>query len=332
MDLVTGGTGIVGVHMLNELLAQGRPVRALVRAGSDRELVRKVLKHYHADGDARFARIAWAEGDLLEMASLSDALAGVQRVFHCAAIVSFDPRDADAMFKHNITGTANVVNAMLEAGVPKLCHVSSTATIGSLPNGAANDESVQFVSDKHSSPYAVSKHEAEMEVQRGIAEGLFGVLVNPCIVLGPGAEGRSSMPMVERVRKGSRFYPPGSNAVVDARDVASAMVQLMEKGASGERHLLIGENLGYERLFSIIAKTAGKDAPTWPLRPWMLELGWRLERVRTLFGANPLITRHTARTAYRPRLYEGSKARSMGLTFRDASEAVRNVEDFLRAQ
>ncbi len=332
MDLVTGGTGIVGVHVLNELLAQGRPVRALVRAGSDRDLVRKVLKHYHADGEARYARIQWAEGDLLDMSSLTDAMDGVQRVFHCAAIVSFDPRDANAMFAHNINGSANVVNAMLETGVPKLCHVSSTATIGSRPDGAANDGSVPFVSDKHSSPYAVSKHEAEMEVQRGIAEGLFAVLVNPCIVLGPGAKGRSSMTMVEHVRKGSHYFPPGSNAVVDARDVASAMVELIEKGACGERHLLIGENLGYERLFSIIARTAGKEAPTWALRPWMLELGWRMERVRTLFGGRPFITRHTARTAYRPRLYDGSKARALGLSFRDASEAVRNVEDFLRAQ
>jgi nucleoside-diphosphate-sugar epimerase len=332
MDLVTGGTGIVGVHVLNELLAQGRPVRALVRAGSDRDLVRRVLKHYHPDGDTRFARIEWADGDLLDMSSVVDAMAGVQRVFHCAAIVSFDPRDADAMSKHNITGTANVVNAMLEAGVAKLCHVSSTATIGFLPNGAANDETVQFVSDKHSSPYAVSKHEAEIEVQRGIAEGLFAVLVNPCIVLGPGASGRSSMTMVERVRKGSRFYPPGSNAVVDARDVATAMVHLIERGACGERHLLIGENLSYEKLFGTIAQAAGNAAPVWRLRPWMLELGWRLERIRTLFGGRPLITRHTARTAYRPRLYDGSKARSMGLAFHDAAASVRNVEDFLRPQ
>ncbi len=332
MDLVTGGTGIVGVHVLNELLAQGRPLRALVRAGSDRDLVRRVLKHYHADGDARFARIEWAEGDLLDMSSLVEALAGVERVFHSAAIVSFDPRDTSSMLQHNITGTANVVNAMLEAGVPKLCHVSSTATIGFRSTGAANDESVQFTSDKRSSPYAVSKHGAEMEVQRGIAEGLFAVLVNPCIVLGPGAEGRSSMTMVERVRKGSRFYPPGSNAVVDARDVATAMVHVIENGSCGERHLLIGENLSYEKLFRTIAQAAGKKVPTWPLRPWMLELGWRLERIRTLFGGRPLITLHTARTAYRPRLYDGTKARAMGLAFRDATEAVGNVEAFLRAQ
>ena len=311
MDLVTGGTGIVGVHVINELLERGRPVRALHRAGSDRELVRRVLRHYHADGDVRFLRIEWVEGDLLDPDALREAMIGIERVFHCAALVSFDPRDTKAMFLHNITGTANVVNAMIERGVQKLGHVSSTATIGFRPDGAANDESVPFQGGRAASAYAISKHEAELEVQRGVAEGLHAVLVNPCVVIGPGPRGRSSMTIMERMRRGSRFFPKGSNAVVDARDVAAALVRLVEEGVSGERHLLIGQNISYRELFSTIARTAGRPAPTIPIAPWMLEWAWRAERLRTLFGGRPLVTRTSARTASRPRLYDGSKVRQL---------------------
>ncbi|HEX2618353.1 MAG TPA: NAD-dependent epimerase/dehydratase family protein, partial [Flavobacteriales bacterium] len=281
MDLVTGGTGIVGSHVLAELLARGRPVRALVRPGTDREIVRRVLRHYHADGDARFQRIAWAEGDLFDVLALADAMQGVEHVYHAAAMVSFDPRDNAALFATNITGTGNLVNAALEARVRRLCHVSSTASIGRRDDGALTDEHTPYVQNRNTSPYTISKHDAELEVQRGIAEGLDAVLVNPCVVLGPGIAGRSSMTMIERLRKGSRFFPPGANAVVDARDVATAMVRLMEVGTSGERHLLIGENVTYERLFTLIAAAAGRPAPTSRLKPWMLQLAWRLERLRT---------------------------------------------------
>jgi nucleoside-diphosphate-sugar epimerase len=286
--------------------------------------------HYHADGAVRFERIQWHVSDLLDPTGMREAMQGVERVFHCAAIVSFDPRDAKAMLRENIGGTANVVNAMLAAGVQRLCHVSSTATIGLRADGRASTETDAFVQDRKSSPYAISKHEAEMEVQRGIAEGLHAVLVNPCIVLGPGAPGRSSMTMIERVRRGTRFYPPGSNAVVDARDVAAAMLRAMDVAAVGERHLLIGENLSYRALFATIAGAFGQAPPTTPLRPWMLELGWRVERLRALFFGRPFITRHTARTAYRQRAYDGAKARTaLGMAFRDARESVRNVAVFL---
>jgi dihydroflavonol-4-reductase len=189
----------------------------------------------------------------------------------------------------------------------------------------ANEDS-EWQRDKHTSPYAVSKAEAELEVQRGIAEGLDAVIVNPCIVLGIGSPGRSSMTMVEHVRKGTRFFPPGSNSVVDARDVAAFSIALMDKGATGERHLLVGENLSYERLFTVITEGAGRPAPRYRIQPWMLELAWRLERVRTLFGGRPFITRHTAHSAVTPRSYDAGKAmRITGMRFRNASEAVKEV-------
>jgi nucleoside-diphosphate-sugar epimerase len=270
------------------------------------------------------------EGDLFEVDALHDAMHGVEHLYHCAALVSFDPRDRPAMMSVNAEGTANVVDAALEKGVRRLCHVSSTATIGGGMDGSTGDETKPFVQNGSSSAYAISKAKAELEVYRGIAEGLDAVMVNPCVVLGPGIAGRSSMTMVERVRKGSRFFPGGSNAVVDARDVATAMTRLITEGASGERYLLIGEGIGYRKLFTLIAQSAGKPAPAMPLPAWALELGWRVEVMRTVLGGRPLITRNTARTASRIRLYDGSKAeRLLGMKFRSAEEAVTNVAVFL---
>jgi dihydroflavonol-4-reductase len=260
MDLVTGGTGIVGAHVLDALLAQGRAVRALLRHGGDVAMVRRILRHYHADGDARFQRIQWVEGDLFDVDRLREAVQGVEHVYHCAALVSFDPRDRDALLRTNVQGTANVVDAALDCGVRRLCHVSSTATIGGAMDGGTGEETKAFKEEKDSSAYAISKAQAELEVHRGIAEGLDAVMVNPCVVLGPGVPGRSSMTMIERVRKGTRFFPKGSNAVVDARDVATAMTSLITEGGTGERHLLIGENLPYRKLFTLIAASNGKNS------------------------------------------------------------------------
>ncbi|MCC6838765.1 MAG: NAD-dependent epimerase/dehydratase family protein [Flavobacteriales bacterium] len=330
MDFVTGGTGIVGAHVIDALLAQGRKVHALLRKGSDVSIVQRIMEHYHPDGAERFRRIQWIEGDLFDGDVLREAMQGVEHVYHCAALVSFDPRDARALHEVNVTGTANVVNAALETGVDRLCHVSSTATIGAAPHGEAADESSAFTLGRGSSEYAISKADAELEVHRAIAEGLYAVVVNPCVVFGPGAPGRSSMTMIERIRKGTRFFPAGSNAVVDARDAATAMTRLITEGASGERYLLIGENLPYRKLFTLIANSAGKPAPTLLLPKWALELGWRTEALRTLFGGRPMITKHTARTASRPRTYHGSKAANLlAMRFRSAEEAVANVVAFL---
>lgn len=331
MDLVTGATGIVGVHVIDALLAQGRSVRALLRKGSDATIVRRILRFYHPDGGGRFGRIQWVEGDLFDLDVLRGAMQGVEHVYHCAALVSFDPRDLRPLMEVNVRGTANVVDAALEAGVKRLCHVSSTAAIGTPAPGQAADESLAFIRDKRSSGYAISKTQAEMEVHRGIAEGLDAVIVNPCLVFGPGQAGRSSMTMIERVRKGTRFFPKGSNAVVDARDVALAMTRLITEGATGERYLLIGENLPYRKLFTLIATSNGKAAPSMELPPWTLELAWRAEAMRTLFGGRPLVTRNTARTASRTRHYDGSKAtKLLGMHFRTAEEAVANVAAFIR--
>lgn len=330
MQLVTGATGIVGSHVLLECALRG-PVKALVRRGSDRTIVERVFRHYRSDASDLLTSIEWVETDILDMDGLNAAMRGVLQVYHTAAVVSFAPGDAKDMQRVNVTGTANVVNAALENGVRRLCHVSSTAAIGEEPAGVPRTERSPWNSDKHTSVYSQSKYAAEQEVYRGIAEGLDAVMVNPCVVIGPGQPERSSMTLMERLQKGVAFFPPGSNAVVDARDVAHCMVALIEKGQTGERFLLVGENVTYQRLFALCAHAFNHPPPSRSIRPWMLHVAWRLEALRSaISGSRPFITHATAHSALNQRSYSADKVVALlGHRFRTAEEAVVNVAAFL---
>ncbi|MCB9183213.1 MAG: NAD-dependent epimerase/dehydratase family protein [Flavobacteriales bacterium] len=330
MDLVTGGTGIVGAHMLLELLRAGRVVRVIHRAGADRDVVRRIFAHY-GEGE-RAADVQWVEADVMDVVALADAMQGVEHVYHAAALVSFDPRKKAGLMDVNVRGTANVVNAALEAGVKRLCHVSSTAAIGAAPAGVQRDEAMPWVDGPATSDYARSKHLAEMEVLRGLAEGLDVVMVNPCVVLGPGPNGRSSMSIVNRLQRGTRWYTAGTNAFVDARDVAACMRLLMEHGAPGERYLLVGENAGYRRLFELLSNGFGHAAPSKEAKPWMLELAWRAEKLRALFtGASPMVTKATVASSIGQRAYSNAKVRALlGYRFRTLEESVANVVSFAK--
>lgn len=334
MQLVTGATGIVGSHVLLACAERGA-VRALARQGSDRSIVERIFRHYQGSrADQLLSLVEWAEGDILDTDALNEAMRGVRQVYHTAAVVSFAPGDVRTMQKVNVVGTANVVNAALDHGVQRLCHVSSTAAIGEEAPGVARTERSPWEPNAHTSAYSRTKHAAELEVYRGIAEGLDAVLVNPCVILGPGLAGRSSNTLLERLRKGTSFYPPGSNAVVDARDVAHCMLSLMEQGGTGERYLLVGENLSYQRLFTLGGQAFGHKPPSRRLRPWMLNLAWRMEAVRSaITGSRPFITRATANTALNQREYDAGKVRALvGHRFHTAQEAVENVRAFLNGR
>lgn len=331
MDLVTGGTGIVGAHVMLELLRAGRPVRALHRPGSNLGAVRRIFRHYGQE--ALIERIEWAEGDILDTVSLADAMAGAEHVYHAAALVSFDTRRREELFASNTRGTANVVNAALEAGVRRIVHVSSTATIGQGPPGTIRHEGLPWADGKDISDYSRSKHLAELEVARGVAEGLDAVIANPGVVIGPGLAGRSSMMLLERLRRGTRWFPTGTNSFVDARDVAACMVGLMERGFTGERYLLVGANASYQELFSLVSRAMGLPLPDRRLRPWMLNLAWRAEHLRTLLtGGSPLVTRTTAATSMGRRAYSTAKVQALlGHQFRSLEEAVSNTVSFVGA-
>ena len=172
MVFVTGATGLVGSHLVQALVQQGKPVRALYRS---------VIPSF-AGAD----KVQWVQGDILDVITLDEALIGVEQVYHCAAVVSFNPKRAEELYQVNVEGTANVVNASITAGVQKLLFVSSVAALGRMREGSAIDENMQWSPKANNSEYGRTKYLAEMEVWRGIGEGLKAVIVNPTIILGAG--------------------------------------------------------------------------------------------------------------------------------------------------
>ncbi len=333
-DLVTGGTGLVGAHLLYALTRMGRPVRALKRAGSRTDLLKALFAWYDPDkGASLYDAIEWVEGDVMDVFSLSDAMDGVQGVYHCAALVSFLPAERRQMMEVNVDGTAHLVDAALDKGIKKLVHCSSVAALGRPEQDRVADESLVWKSGAWNSAYALSKFGSEREAWRAAEEGMDVVIVNPSVVIGPGDPARSSAQLYLSVKKGLMFYTAGVTGFVDVRDVAESMVQLMESPISGSRFIVNAENLPYREVFTYFARHAGTRPPRYKAGPWLSEWAWRLEKLRSLLTRKPpLITRETARNANSKRYFSGDKlAQTLGFRYRTVNEAAANTAGFYGA-
>jgi dihydroflavonol-4-reductase len=334
MIFVTGGTGLLGSHVLVELTRRGHRVRAMKRAGVKTAVVRNLFDFYFGSEAAKyFEQVEWVEGDILDIASLQNGISGCSVVYHCAALVSFRRRDFKRLIKVNKEGTANVVNVCLGAGVDHLCYVSSTAAIGRSETASVYTEANKWVSSPQNSGYAVSKYLAENEVWRGVEEGLRVVIVNPSVILGPGDWNQSSLGLFKVIKKGLRFYTPGVNAFVDARDIATVMAQLSEQRIFNERFLVISENLSFKKVFEKIARAFGVKPPSVLVKPWMAALAWRMEGLLGFFfGRKQNITRETARSSMSHAAYSNEKIRKrLGFQFTSIDDSVTNAVKFFKA-
>lgn len=332
MILVTGGTGLLGSHLLYELVAGGHKVRAIKRAGSNLNHVEKLFSFYSPYSKDLFSKIEWADADLLDIFSIEDVLVGIEKVFHCAALVSFKQADQEKLKKINAEGTANLVNACLTKGVKKLCYVSSTAAIGKTERNEPITENTKWKVSNNNSNYSVSKFNAEREVWRGTEEGLSAVMVNPCVILGPGKWDDSSTAMFKTVHKGLSFYTEGSNAFVDVRDVAKVMIQLMESEIESERFLVTGENLNFREVFNLISDEMQKPRPKINVSKELSEFGWRYEGIRSrITNSEPRITKETSRAAHRKYIYSHEKLKSaIGFEPTPIKETIKNAIAFFK--
>jgi dihydroflavonol-4-reductase len=323
MILVTGATGLLGTNLLASLKNSGQTVRAIHRGKSNMALAEKTLKRHNLS----LSDVEWVEADVTDVYSIRDAMQGVEYVYHCAAVVSFNPAAAKHMFNVNVAGTANVVNAAVEADVKKLCHVSSTAALGRGEENILIDEESHWTNSKHNSQYAISKYGAEREVWRAIEEGLNAVIVNPCVILGAGDWKGDSSRIVGQVGKGLLFYPMGGNALVDVRDVASVMMKLMESSISRERFLVVSENKSYKELFALIADAMEKKKPQFAINKPMSSLGWRAEWLRAkITGKPPVITREMMHSSSRTYRYSNEKIRkAIGYDFIPLKKCVEDA-------
>ncbi len=226
MILVTGATGHLGSHVLYELTHANKFVRALYRDHGKINQVKRIFGYYRSDYPTLFNRIEWMQGDINDYNNLLSCMQDVDQVYHTAGLVSFNDNDRKNLNKINIAGTANIVNACLETGVNKLCHVSSIAALGELESNEPVGEDLIWNQGSSASAYAISKYKGEMEVWRGIYEGLNAVIVNPSVIIGPGMWMGPAGQLFNRILKGLNFFPAGSSGYVDVRDVATAMVKL----------------------------------------------------------------------------------------------------------
>ena len=326
MNLVTGATGIVGLRIAYDLLKQNEEVRALKRSSSDMAFAEKVLRFYGAS-DADLRNIQWIEGDLLDIFSLEKALEGVKTVYHCAALVSYDPKDEKKLFQINEAGTKNLVNTCLTSSVKNLCYISSVAALGVEKEGPTTEES-HWQRDENRSIYGLTKYLAEREVWRLGAEGLNVTVVNPSIILGPSKPDQSSGMLVSMLQKGSKYYPSGGVGLLDVRDVSQACITAVEREKYGERYLLNSENLSFQDLLGKAASSFGNEKPKTKLPDFLLELAWRFGLIARLFGIKT-ISKETARSAQRQTNYGNTKAKGdLGMAFIPVSESLEWVKGF----
>ena len=319
MVLITGATGFVGSYLLFELLKNEERVRALRRKTSSTELTENVFRIYSSVPESLLGRIEWVEGDMADVLSLEDAMKGIDEVYHCAALMSFEPKDHRMMLSINASGTANMVNAAMQTNIRKLCHVSSIAALGRPENNKdIINEKLVWKSSRNNSVYSISKYESEREVWRGIAEGLNAVIVNPSVILGYAGVDAGSARIFSTAWKNTVFYPSGVNGFVDVRDVASAMTMLMKSDIQNERFILSADNLSYKRLFQLMSQEFKKQGPKYKVGSFPASLAWRAERLRSwITRSSPLLTRETARTACKKHFYSSEKIKNMaGFKFR----------------
>ncbi|MEM9050869.1 MAG: NAD-dependent epimerase/dehydratase family protein [Bacteroidota bacterium] len=326
MNIVTGATGIVGLRIVSDLLQKNQKVRALKRASSDVVFAEKVLRFYGLS-EEKMNEIEWVDGDILDIFSLEPAIEGMETVYHCAALVSYDKKDSKKLFQVNDEGTQNVVNICLEKGVKNLCHVSSVAALGVAKNGPTSEKN-HWQRSENRSVYGLTKYLAEREVWRGAAEGLNVFVVNPSIILGPSKPDQSSGMMLNILKKGSAYYTGGTTGLVDVRDVARVCIQGIEESKFDTRYLLNSENLPYRKLLELGSKTFGGKFPKTKVPNFTLEIAWRIGSIASLFGI-PTLTKETAKGAQSKSEYDSSKIKEeWGFEFIPISESLRWVKEF----
>jgi len=311
MILVTGGTGLVGSHLLYHLLLKNDSVKAIHHNTSDLLAVKKVFAYYISDVDDLYNKINWVEADITDIPALEIAFKDITYVYHCAAFISFDPRDYKKMRKINIEGTTNIVNQCILQSVNKLCFVSSIATLEKELNKKFIDESENWDKSKDKSGYAITKYGAENEVWRASQEGVDVVIVNPGVILGSGFWEKGSSAIFTKVKNGFPFYTNGITGFVDVIDVVQIMQKLMLSTIKNERFILVSENISFKDLFYHIAEALHVKPPKMRVSKTWVEIIWRLEGVKSaIFRSSPLVTKHSSRSSLSTKIYSSNKIKA----------------------
>ncbi|SDB64508.1 Nucleoside-diphosphate-sugar epimerase [Flavobacteriaceae bacterium MAR_2010_188] len=337
MILVTGGTGLVGSHLIFKLLQTHNSVRGIYRREHKLALVKHVFSYYTNDVENFYNRIEWVEADLNNIPDLEKAFEGVHLVYHCAAFVSFEPDKYHLLRKINIEGTANIVNLCIANKVKKLCYVSSIAALGStITPEKPITENNKWNPEADNSVYAITKYGAEIEVWRGSQENLEVVVVNPGVIIGPGYwKSGGSSSLMRQVYKGMPYYTEGSTGYVDVSDVVNAMILLMDSDIKNERFILVSENLTFKYFLEKTSKLLGVKPPQKEASKFLLSIGWRLDWINNkLFGKRRKMSKQMAQSLQTKSLFSNEKIkRILNFEFMPMEKSIKQTAElFLKDQ
>ena len=328
MILVTGGTGLVGSHLLLDLLKSEEKVRVIHRRTSNLEAVKKIFRYYLQPEEANlyFQKIDWVEADLTDIPALEKAFVGIDRVYHCAALVSFDSSLAGKLRKINIEGTANIANLCISTKVKKLCYVSSIATMDLNVGEEFITEDFTWNPEKDHTEYAITKHGAEIEVWRASQEGVPVIILNPGVILGPGFWDKGSGEIFQKVDKGLNFHFPKTTGFIGVKDVSRAAVSTMNSPHINEQFILVSENLSFREILNEVAENLGRPRPKKELKPWMVTIGWLYQSVLSWFGGEKLIRKDDSRSLFEHTYYSNDKIqRVLNFRFTPVKEVIEKT-------
>ena len=308
---LTGGTGLLGQYLLPQLLEAGFKVRALCR-------------NFASIPPAFAQNVEWVQGDLHNIPTLEDCVQGCSYIIHGAGKVSYHASDKKELYATNVEGTANLVNVALDFPVRKFLFISSIAALGRNKDRLTIDENAQWQETDLNTYYAKTKYLAELEVWRGVAEGLPALVVHPSVVLGAGKWEQSSTQIFHYVWKGKRYYPTGQLSYVDVRDVAEIITRLLPTDIVEERFIINAGEASYLDLFTQIAEKFGKKPPNKPITPFLGEIAWRLASLQGFFTATkPIISRETVRLGRGNFIYTNKKVKDgLDFNFRSLNETL----------
>lgn len=326
MILVTGATGLLGSHLVLHLIENGATVRAIYRKTDSLEKTKSLFRLYRKE--VLFDKIEWVEADITEIPALELAFKNIRQVYHCAALISFDPAEENQLRKINIEGTANIVNFSIAYQIEKLCYVSSIAALGDLKEFENTvTEDTEWNPEKYHSDYAISKFGAEMEIWRGQQEGLPVAVLNPGVILGPGFWSQGSGAIFSNVANGLAFYTKGTTGFVAVTDVVQLLVLLMNSEINGERYIAIAENNNFRDILNTIASHLKVKEPKYHASFLMTEIAWRIDWFLTpLLNRKRKFSKEMARAAHVNHFYSNEKVKAtLQYNFKDIKEYIAEI-------
>jgi len=327
MVLVTGGTGLVGSHLLYKLTLTNKPIRAIYRSEDSLKKVKHVFSYYSQDYETLFKKIEWFKTDLINIPELDIAFKNVTHVFHCAALISFNPKDYNKLHKTNVEGTANIVNLCISHTVKKLVYVSSIATLGSKLNDNSITEDNHWNDEDINSVYGITKYNAELEVWRATQEGLNAVIINPGVIIGPGFWDSGSGLLFKKVNKGLSYFTKGNISLVDVNDVADLLLLAMKSKVTEKRFIAVSENKSYREVLTQIAQSLNIKAPKKSISSLVLQVLWRLDWLKSfLFFKQRELTKVLANSLTSKKTYSNKVIKdTFDFQFTSVDESIKKT-------